>query len=163
MTRWERKPGVGKTLLQTGLAAGFVMTAASLVLPELAQRESGRAQVFDRTEDGFIEATQVTEPMVPRDHAVLYCVPQQQQIYMGNMRVDRDADGSVYVLRNANIPDPGQLYDRFTLPPADYRIEPVALAQRRTLGADLLAACQNLNAQVSASRPVSRIVAQLGL
>lgn len=159
---------MAQSLIRVGVAAGLMLATAEILVPTLQRlRETqltiGSSQVFDRVADGFTEAAKVTEPMVPRNHAVLYCVPQQQKIYLSNLRVDRDADGSVYVLRNVNMPDPGQSFDRNTLPVGDYRVERTGLAQREALGSDLLAACQNLKAQVSAGRPVSRIANQLGL
>lgn len=125
--------------------------------------ESGRFRSYARLGEGFSEMQSPVEPIVPRDHAVLYCFRQQQKLFAGNMRVDREADGSVFVMMNRAIPDPTQLYDRQTLPPADYRILPLQRDTRLKIGAQMQDACQNMWAAVPTDRKVTELVQTLGL
>ncbi len=126
-------------------------------------RDTGPFRTYARPENGFREMQQPVEPIVPRDHAVLYCFRQQQKLFAGNMRVDRDADGSVYVMTNHAMPDPAQTYDRATLPPSDYRILPLQRQTRLAIGAQMLEACQNMWADVPTENKVTGLVQTLGL
>lgn len=134
---------------------------AAVAAPE--QRETGPFRAYERLEGGFQEMRQPVEPIVPRDHAVLYCFRQQQKLFVGNMRVDRDADGSVFVMMNRAMPDPSQSFDRQTLPPSDYRILPLQRDTRLKIGGQMLEACQNMWGGVPTAAKVTGLVQTLGL
>ncbi|MBP7252501.1 MAG: hypothetical protein KBA75_03335 [Alphaproteobacteria bacterium] len=125
--------------------------------------DSGRFRSYARLGGVFREMQSPVEPIVPRDHAVLYCFRQQQKFFAGNMRVDREADGSVFVMMNRAIADPTQLYDRQTMPPADYRILRLQRDTRLKIGAQMQDACQNMWAAVPTDRKVTELVQTIGL
>lgn len=131
--------------------------------PEPLFAERGPFRSYQRQDGGFAEMQQPVEPIVPRDHAVLYCFHQQQKLFAGNMRVDRDADGSVFVMQNRAMPDPSNTYDRQTLPPSDYRILPLQRDTRLKVGGQMLDACQNMWAGVPTDAKVTSLVQTLGL
>ncbi len=126
-------------------------------------RDTGPFRTYARAEAGFKEMQQPVEPIVPRDHAVLYCFRQQQKLFAGNLRVDRDADGSVFVMANRAMPDPAQSFDRLTLPPSDFRILPLPRDTRLKIGGQMLEACQNMWAGVPTDAKVTGLVQTLGL
>lgn len=125
--------------------------------------ETGPFRSYERFDGGFQEMQRPVEPIVPRDYAVLYCFRQQQKFFAGNMRVDREADGSVYVMMNRAMPDPSQSFDRQTLPPSDYRILPLQAETRRTIGGYIQDACQNMAAGAPSAGKVAQLVETLGL
>lgn len=150
-------------IIATSFTAAALLTVGRQAATGAQFGDSGPFRTYARAEAGFKEMQLPAEPIVPRDHAVLYCFRQQQKLFAANMRVDRDADGSVFVMMNRAMPDPSQSFDRQTLPPADYRILPLQRDTRLKIGAQMQDACQNMWAAVPTDRKVTELVQTLGL